>query len=92
MSEKVILACSCGNVGKFSQSQYKIQHPNEPEPKLYTSKAGYKFLESLPKDSEAYKFVAAILKKRGRYSYLIEHNSGVMIDAYDYIKKKKVIW
>lgn len=92
MTEKVIVACSCGNMGNYSQTQFKIQHPKEELPKLYVGKKGYDFLEKLPKDSEAYQFVAAVLKKRGRYSYLIEHENGKMVDAYNYLKRERAIW
>ena len=92
MSEKVILACSCGNMGTFSQTQFKIMHPSEKLPKLYVGNSGYKFLETVPKDSEAYKFASAIIKKRGRYSYLIVHTDGKMEDAYNFVKRERAIW
>lgn len=88
---KAILSCSCGNIGTYSQTQYKIQHPKEPIPTLYISRKGYTFLEKLPPKTDAYNFVSAVLKKRGRYSYLIDANDdGSLNEVYDYNKKKKV--
>lgn len=88
---KVIISCSCGNVGTYSQTQYKIQHPKESVPMLYVSRKAYSFLETLPPKSDSYNFVSAVLKKRGRYAYLIDANDdGALNEVYDYIKKKRV--
>lgn len=88
---KVIISCSCGNIGTYSQTQHKIQYPDEPLPTLYISRKAYSFLETLPPSSAAYKFVSAVLKKRGRYSYLIDYNEdGSLNGIYDYVKKRSV--
>lgn len=87
---KAIISCSCGNVGTYSQTQYKILHPKEPIPTLYVARKAYSFLETLPLKSDAYNFVSAVLKKRGRYSYLIDCNEdGALNEVYDYVKKKR---
>lgn len=88
---KALITCGCGAVPNYVQTQYKIKHPNEPVPTLYISRKGYTFLDSLPQGSSAHRFVAAILKKRGRYAYLIDANDdGTLNEAYDFMKKKRV--
>lgn len=88
---KALLTCGCGAVPTYVQAQYKIKHPKEEIPTLYISRKGYKFLDALPPNSEAHRFVAAILKKRGRYAYSIDANEdGTLNEVYDFMKKKRV--
>lgn len=88
---KALLTCSCGAVPTYAQTQYKIMHPKGPIPKIYISRNGYTFLDALSPKSEVHRFVAAVLKKRGRYAYLIDANDdGTINEVYDFMKKKRV--
>lgn len=88
---RALVTCGCGSVPTYSQTRFKIQHPNDPIPKLYIGKHGYTLLETLPQDSEVQQFLSSILKKRGRYAYLIEWgDDGVLGEVFNYIKGTKL--
>lgn len=91
----VIVACSCGGVGNRALIEYKIKHPNTPDsalPTLYVGQTkGRTLLETLPNPSEAYSFLSSVLKKRGRYSYLMEYTSdGSLTHVWNYQTDKQV--
>lgn len=88
---KVLLSCACGSSPTYAKTQFKIKFPNEPEPPMYIAKKGYKLLETLPPKSEVYSFVSSVLKKRGRYSYLVEWDeNGTLLFVWNYQTNKRV--
>lgn len=87
-----IVTCSCGSLPTYAQTQYKIQHPNSLIPPLYISKKAYSLLETFPPTSEAYQFLSGVLKKRGRYAYLMEwDDSFSLVHVWNYQTNKRVV-
>lgn len=88
---KVLLACACGSAGNYAQTQFKIKNPKEKVPSIYIGRKGYNFLETLTPGTEVYSFVSAILKKKGRYSYLIEWDEdGKLVYVWNYQTNRRV--
>lgn len=88
---KAIVCCKCGGTMAYSERAYKGLYPNTPVPKIYISKEGYKLLETLPQGSEVHRFLTGVLKKRGRYSYLLSwKEDGGLEEVYNFVKNQRV--
>lgn len=91
-SNSALVTCSCGALPTYAQTQYKVQHPDLPVPTLYVSKKAYSLLETFPSTSEAYQFLSGVLKKRGRYAYLMEwDDSFSLTHVWNYQTNRKVV-
>lgn len=88
---RALISCSCGSSPTYARTQFKIKFPDEPEPPMYIAKKGYSLLEKLPPNSEAYTFLSSVLKKKGRYSYLLEwDDTGNLTYVWNYQKNQRV--
>lgn len=91
-SNRAIVCCSCGNVPTYARTQFALKHPNEPEPPIYIgTNRGSSLLEAFPSPSEIRSFLSSVLKKRGRYSYLLEWDDSFrLVHVWNYQTNKEV--
>lgn len=88
---KAIVCCKCGGVSLYSERAFKGLYPKEPVPKTYISNKGYDLLNTMPKGSEVHRFLTGVLKKRGRYGYLLGwKDDGTIEEIYNFIKNQRV--
>lgn len=88
---KALVCCRCGGVSTYVKTGYKGLYPKTPVPDTYISKDGYKLLETMPPNSDIYKFLAGVLKRRGRYGYYLSWNEdGSIEEVYNFIKNKRM--
>lgn len=88
---KAIVCCKCGGVSVYAERAYKGLYPNTQVPEIYISGKGYKLLDTLPQGSEVHRFLTGVLKKRGRYGYLLSwKEDGVLEEVYNFIKNQRV--
>lgn len=89
---RAIVCCACGGTPTYSRIQFKIKHPDDPEPPIYIgSNRGSSLLETFPSPSEARSFLSSVLKKREDYSYLIEWDDSYhLTHVWNYQTNKEV--
>lgn len=88
---RALVSCACGASPNYAKTQFKIKHPDDPVPEMYIAKKGYNLLETLPPNSEVRTFLSSVLKKKGRYSYLLEwDDEGTLTYVWNYQKNQRV--
>lgn len=88
---KIIAVCTCSGMKEKAIAAYKIMFPNEDVPNIYRGDSAIRgFAEKNP-NTNLSKYLLAIAKKNGQFSYLIEFNEdGDVISNYDLKTGKRI--
>lgn len=68
---RAIFTCGCSGVQPQAKTVYSLHFPKDPIPPVYSSRQGYKVLDTLPA-SDAKSFLASSLRKKGRWAYYLD--------------------
>ena len=83
---KIILTCTCFNMGKKASEAFSLLFPNEILPDIIKGKDRiYKFAKSKNNDH-----LIAISKLSGKFAYYVELNDNKIIQEWDLLKGKRI--
>lgn len=83
---KVILTCSCFNMGKKAAEAYSTLFPDEVLPDIYKGRDRvYKLGQETGNDH-----ILAISKLSGKYAYYLELEDGKVIKEYNLLTGKRI--
>lgn len=83
---KIILTCSCFNMGKKSSEAFSILFPDEVLPEIIKGKDRiYKFAQQHNNEH-----IKAISKLSGRFAYYLDMQGDKVIEEYDLLTGKRI--
>lgn len=89
---KAIVTCACAGAPKYCESAFKVLFPDVPLPQMYIKSKAKEILDSVPKESEVYREISIILRKRGRYGFYFEYDEGgKILDYWNLLKRRKMV-
>ena len=83
---KIILTCSCHNMGKKASEAFCLLFPNDVLPDIIKGRDRiYKLAKEIGNDH-----ILAISKLSGKFAYYVEIEDGKIVKEYDLVRGKRV--
>lgn len=92
MAKDFIICCDCGDTYQYSVDAHRLMSHGAKTPDVYRHNKAHKLLDKLDNNTNVYKFVASLIKGKGKFSYYVEYDdNGDVTEQWNLLSGQRTI-